>query len=862
MDNYLCVIGFKRIYLRYIRMTNKTRLRSLVYGASLVFVFIFSGLLSPYSAQGYTAPKQGGLPDERQIVADVAKEHPDWLANKYDPYENPDGTWQFLDEVIKRLHTKDPRWVYNGKRGDPKNPSHDFIAYYYGPGQSPTPGTEHMFEVYGVDIATYGQSATHWSDDTSYSATPCVYGSYLYPRNAPAAVPPLPETPASCDTGGTGTSPGSGGSDDPVVPPPIPKDKSTTDATAGWAGNLAYNSTANNWLVVSQDGQKKIAGQLMSNDGKRIGSPIKVSGTLTQNLAPRVGYAPDINKFLVIWLRENGNTDLTLYGQFVSADGTLSGSPIAIDRGTFLLHANTSVEYDSVNKQFVFVLENRASGVQVALNTLSTSGQPGTRVNVTTSSNGTFNGAPSVAVNGRDGQYCVMYQHVEDSIKNSGSEVTVVPVSISARQVGQPSVLIDNSQFTYNIVYNSQENEYMGIWASADETELQGKIFSGCKGNLEEDPLFIGENYHNGNLAYNSKSNSYAAVVQEHDTNDNHLYVINSSGGVLYESTIFSGSEKGNFGPRIAGNTTTGLYAATTSEGYATTKFASNLGGSDLLIQTKPRTGFPAAQGIPVPDDGLPTDLGQLIEAIFNWSLGLIGLVIFVRFFWAGLKWFSAGGNPGPIREAQTIMWNAVYGAVILFSAYLILNTINPDLVRSTFTLPGFSAGQAPSGAAGTGTGSTETGTGRTGTTTSATCSNTTALAAKYNTPSTAKNDPKLDTLIACIKGKLPGVNFGSEFTVDQSHPLCNITRGNTECSGTCSHTLNSCHYGGKNGTGGSLAVDFGNEKEGDKIIQAALACGVPSAKARCESSAGVRVTCSDTSATHVHISEASCDAN
>ncbi len=847
MDNYLGVMGPKRIYLGYIRMTNKTRLRSLVYGASLAFVFIFSGLLSPFSAWAYTAPKLGGLPDERQIVADVAKEHPDWLANKYDPYDNPNGTWEFLDEVVKRLHTKNPRWGYNGKRGDPKNPSHDVVTYYYGTGTSPTPNTEHMFEVYVVDIATYGQSTTHWSDETDYSATPCVYGSYLYPRNAPAAVPSLPETPESCDTGQTET-PGTGTSDDPVVPP-IPKDSSEVDATPGWAGDLAFNSTSNNWLVVSQDGQKRIVGQLMDNNGKRIGSPIKVSGALTQNLAPRVGYAPDINKFLVIWLRENTNTDLTLYGQFISSDGTLSGTPIAIDRGTFLLHANTSVEYDSVNKQFVFVLENRASGVQVALNTLSTSGQPGTRVNVTTSTNGVFNGAPSVAVNNRDNHYCVMYQHVNNAKTNTASEVTVVPVSTSTRQVGQHSTIANEAFFVYNIAHNPTENNYMGIWSDYQLTELRGKIFSGCKNDPDEEEVVIGDQYHNGQIAYNSKSNSYAIVTEEGSSTDNHLYVLNSNGGSIYDAIVFTGSKNGNFGPRIAANTNTGLYAAITSEDHATTKFSSNLGGSDLLVPTKPRTGFPATQSIPVPDDGLPTDLGQLIEAIFNWSLGLIGLVIFVRFFWAGLKWFSAGGNPGPIREAQTIMWNAVYGAVILFSAYLILNTINPDLVRSTFTLPGFSAGQAPSGA----------GTGGTGI--SALCSNTATLAAQYKEPTTPQNDPKLSALLSCMKSKLSGVNLGEESTFDKSHPICNYTRGNTTCD-TCSHTVNSCHYGGANGTQGALAVDFGNEKEGDKIIQAALSCGVPSSKARCESSTGTRVACSDASATHVHISEASCDAN
>lgn len=57
--------------------------------------------------------------------------------------------------------------------------------------------------------------------------------------------------------------------------------------------------------------------------------------------------------------------------------------------------------------------------------------------------------------------------------------------------------------------------------------------------------------------------------------------------------------------------------------------------------------------------------------------------------------------------------------------------------------------------------------------------------------------------------------------------------------------------------------MDFGNELIGANIIQAAIACGVPSGKARCENAAGVNVGCSSGSgATHVHVSAASCDAN
>ena len=40
------------------------------------------------------------------------------------------------------------------------------------------------------------------------------------------------------------------------------------------------------------------------------------------------------------------------------------------------------------------------------------------------------------------------------------------------------------------------------------------------------------------------------------------------------------------------------------------------------------------------------------------------------------------------------MMINAAYGTAVLFSAYLILNTINPDLVKSTFNLAGLPATQ------------------------------------------------------------------------------------------------------------------------------------------------------------------------
>src|SRR3989344_5907131 len=89
------------------------------------------------------------------------------------------------------------------------------------------------------------------------------------------------------------------------------------------------------------------------------------------------------------------------------------------------------------------------------------------------------------------------------------------------------------------------------------------------------------------------------------------------------------------------------------------------------------------------PTQGLPTNLGQLISQIFTWSLGILGISVFVIFFYSGFLWLTAAGNTSKTGEAKTHMTNAVFGAILLLSSYLILYTINPDFVKSSFELPG-----------------------------------------------------------------------------------------------------------------------------------------------------------------------------
>lgn len=88
---------------------------------------------------------------------------------------------------------------------------------------------------------------------------------------------------------------------------------------------------------------------------------------------------------------------------------------------------------------------------------------------------------------------------------------------------------------------------------------------------------------------------------------------------------------------------------------------------------------------VSLPDLNSVQDIGQFIGQIYTFSLYVVGIVVFVRFIWAGWLYFAAAGNVGKSDNAKTMMTNAVIGVVLLFSAYLILYVINPDLVSHKF---------------------------------------------------------------------------------------------------------------------------------------------------------------------------------
>lgn len=122
--------------------------------------------------------------------------------------------------------------------------------------------------------------------------------------------------------------------------------------------------------------------------------------------------------------------------------------------------------------------------------------------------------------------------------------------------------------------------------------------------------------------------------------------------------------------------------------GFGWGKYASEMAISpqDLTIK-EGGDDFTGTAPIGVPEGY--QSLGELIVFIFAWSLRLLGITVFVMIFYAGVLWMTAAGNTGQVGEAKKRMTNAVLGAILLLSAYLILYTVNPDLVGGEWKLPG-----------------------------------------------------------------------------------------------------------------------------------------------------------------------------
>jgi len=83
------------------------------------------------------------------------------------------------------------------------------------------------------------------------------------------------------------------------------------------------------------------------------------------------------------------------------------------------------------------------------------------------------------------------------------------------------------------------------------------------------------------------------------------------------------------------------------------------------------------------PGDTVP-DINEYIKGAFKPFLGLIAALSVVMIIWGGLEYIFSQ-VPGIKTEAKQRIWAAILGLILALGAYLLLETINPQIVETQF---------------------------------------------------------------------------------------------------------------------------------------------------------------------------------
>jgi len=101
-----------------------------------------------------------------------------------------------------------------------------------------------------------------------------------------------------------------------------------------------------------------------------------------------------------------------------------------------------------------------------------------------------------------------------------------------------------------------------------------------------------------------------------------------------------------------------------------------------LLAFPNVEAGYKLEVGIPgQADKGEEVELTDYIGYIYLFALGAVGVVALGALVFGGLTYMLSDTLTSK-EEAKKWIWGAIGGIVLGFASYLILNTINPDLVK------------------------------------------------------------------------------------------------------------------------------------------------------------------------------------
>jgi type IV secretory pathway VirB2 component (pilin) len=82
------------------------------------------------------------------------------------------------------------------------------------------------------------------------------------------------------------------------------------------------------------------------------------------------------------------------------------------------------------------------------------------------------------------------------------------------------------------------------------------------------------------------------------------------------------------------------------------------------------------------------TSLSGYLQWLFTFAVSSAGILAVLMIVIGGIQYMTAYGSPAKVEDAKNRIYQALLGLLLAISAWLILYTINPDLVKGVLNIP------------------------------------------------------------------------------------------------------------------------------------------------------------------------------
>ncbi|KKR77540.1 MAG: hypothetical protein UU20_C0005G0014, partial [Parcubacteria group bacterium GW2011_GWE2_40_8] len=103
----------------------------------------------------------------------------------------------------------------------------------------------------------------------------------------------------------------------------------------------------------------------------------------------------------------------------------------------------------------------------------------------------------------------------------------------------------------------------------------------------------------------------------------------------------------------------------------------------DFVGPSQPK--YTLLESLPSAGDGDDVTLSEYLGWIFKFALAMAGFLAVLMITVGGIIYMASGGNESQMTKAKERINNALWGLLLAFASFLLLYTINPQLVSFKF---------------------------------------------------------------------------------------------------------------------------------------------------------------------------------